>query len=92
MEELCQKCQGKGIIYEKDGKSHTCFDCLQAGKLTNFHYKFEKEDQVDSVCQKCNGKGIVKEANGSSHTCWDCLQAGRLDNHTRNLQDSNIKL
>lgn len=92
-ENVCPKCNGKGIIYGKDGASQTCFDCLQAGRLTSFHHKFEKEDQQrDNVCPKCHGRGIVKEANGSNHTCWDCLQSGRLDNHSKNLADTDIKI
>jgi len=92
MEMQCQKCNGTGIVYETDGKSHTCFDCLKAGKLTSFHYKEEKEEENNSVCKKCHGTGMVKETTGSTHTCWDCLNAGRLDNHTRNLKDSGIKV
>jgi DnaJ-class molecular chaperone len=88
----CPKCHGKGIVYESNGASHTCFDCLQSGQLTNFHHKFEKEEQSDTVCPKCHGTGIVKEGNGSSHTCWDCLTSGRLDNHSKNLKDPNIKV
>ena len=30
---ICQKCLGKGIIKEKDGTVHTCFDCLADGKF-----------------------------------------------------------
>ena len=26
--DLCKKCFGKGIIKEKDGTVHTCFECL----------------------------------------------------------------
>lgn len=25
----CPKCQGAGIIKDKDGTIHTCFDCLK---------------------------------------------------------------
>ncbi|MBI5148197.1 hypothetical protein HZA33_00790 [Candidatus Pacearchaeota archaeon] len=30
---VCQKCYGKGIVHEKDGSTHTCWDCLANGKL-----------------------------------------------------------
>jgi DnaJ-class molecular chaperone len=92
MDPNCQKCKGTGIVYEANGASHTCFDCLQAGKLTNFHHKFEQEEVKSEVCQKCKGTGIVKEGNGSSHTCWDCLNSGKLDNHSRNVPDAGIKI
>lgn len=92
-EEKCLKCNGSGIIYGKDGSSQTCFDCLNAGKLTSFHHKFDEEDQTNHMkCQKCNGSGIMKEKDGTNHTCWDCLTSGRLDNHNSNLKDSGIKV
>lgn len=89
--EKCQKCNGIGIIYEKDGKTHTCFDCLKSGKLTNFHYKEQPEQVSSTACQKCHGTGIVKDASGN-HTCWDCLMSGKLDNHSQSLPDHNIKI
>ncbi len=27
----CPKCHGTGIVKEKDGTVHTCWDCLQSG-------------------------------------------------------------
>ena len=33
MEETCKKCNGTGIVKEKDGSVHVCWDCLQAGRL-----------------------------------------------------------
>lgn len=29
----CPKCHNTGIVKEKDGTCHTCWDCMQAGKL-----------------------------------------------------------
>ncbi|MEM4325918.1 MAG: hypothetical protein QXU40_01295 [Candidatus Pacearchaeota archaeon] len=31
--ETCPKCKGTGVVKEKDGTVHTCFDCLIKGKL-----------------------------------------------------------
>jgi DnaJ-class molecular chaperone len=33
MSELCPKCKGTGVVREKDGSVHTCWDCLQNGQL-----------------------------------------------------------
>ncbi|MEM3091236.1 MAG: hypothetical protein QXU39_01075 [Candidatus Pacearchaeota archaeon] len=32
-ENVCKKCGGKKIIKEKDGTIHTCFECLEKGRL-----------------------------------------------------------
>lgn len=32
-EIVCQKCLDEGIIKEKDGMVHTCFDCLTNGRF-----------------------------------------------------------
>ena len=29
----CPKCKGTGIVKEKDGSIHTCWDCLNQGDL-----------------------------------------------------------
>ncbi|MEX2017123.1 MAG: hypothetical protein WD876_01485 [Candidatus Pacearchaeota archaeon] len=29
----CPKCKGTGIVKEKDGSVHTCFDCLMRGDM-----------------------------------------------------------
>ena len=29
----CPKCKGTGIVKEKDGGVHTCFDCLRRGAM-----------------------------------------------------------
>lgn len=89
--ETCSKCDGKGIIYERDGTAHTCLDCLKSGRLDSFHLKEEKKDIDSSVCPKCKGKRIIRDKDGTSHTCWDCLASGRLDNHSTNLPDTNIR-
>lgn len=31
--EVCLKCQGTGIVKEKDGSAHVCYDCLMSGRL-----------------------------------------------------------
>lgn len=31
--EKCPKCNGTGVIKDKDGSIHTCWDCLLAGRL-----------------------------------------------------------
>ncbi len=33
MEERCQKCNGTGMVKEKDGSVHVCWDCLREGRL-----------------------------------------------------------
>ncbi len=44
-EEICKKCNGTGIVKGKDGTSHTCWDCLRAGKL-DVHSKNVKDSGV----------------------------------------------
>jgi len=29
----CPKCNGTGVVKEKDGTVHVCWDCLNAGRL-----------------------------------------------------------
>jgi len=29
----CPKCDGTGIVKEQNGSIHTCWDCLQEGKM-----------------------------------------------------------
>ncbi len=91
MENTCSQCDGKGIIYFKDGTSKTCMECLNAGRLTNFHHEFGKEVENNHICPKCHGTGIVKGEKGACHTCWDCLQSGKLDNHSKNLPDFKLR-
>jgi hypothetical protein len=33
MTEPCFKCNNTGVVKEKDGSVHTCWDCLQKGQL-----------------------------------------------------------
>jgi len=33
MSQNCPKCHGTGVVKEKDGSIHTCWDCLQDGSL-----------------------------------------------------------
>jgi len=30
---ICEKCKGTGIVKEKNGTVHTCFDCLNSGRF-----------------------------------------------------------
>ncbi|MEM3405421.1 MAG: hypothetical protein QW117_00380 [Candidatus Pacearchaeota archaeon] len=45
MEKTCQKCKGTGVIKEKDGTIHTCWDCLGEGKMDQ-HSKDVKESGI----------------------------------------------
>jgi len=31
--EYCEKCHGSGIVKERDGTVHVCFDCLNSDRL-----------------------------------------------------------
>ena len=31
--KVCNKCHGKGRITDADGTYHTCYGCLQAGRI-----------------------------------------------------------
>lgn len=33
MGNQCPKCNGTGIVKDKDGSIHTCWDCLRDGKM-----------------------------------------------------------
>jgi hypothetical protein len=33
MIDNCSKCHGTGVVKEKNGSVHTCWDCLQNGNL-----------------------------------------------------------
>lgn len=44
-EEKCPKCNNTGIVKEKDGSVHVCYDCLSKGKL-NQHSKDLKETKI----------------------------------------------
>lgn len=32
-DKVCKKCHGTGIVKEGNGAIHTCWDCMQEGKL-----------------------------------------------------------
>lgn len=40
----CEKCNGRGMIKEKDGTVHICFDCLAAGRLDQHGDKSKMRD------------------------------------------------
>lgn len=42
---VCQKCKGTGIVKEKDGSIHTCWDCLNSGDMDQ-HDKNLKDSKV----------------------------------------------
>jgi DnaJ-class molecular chaperone len=33
MNKDCPKCHGTGVVKEKNGQIHTCWDCLRKGEL-----------------------------------------------------------
>ena len=43
--ENCQKCHGTGIVKDKDGTIHVCWNCLNSGKL-DVHSKDLKENNI----------------------------------------------
>lgn len=45
MEEKCPKCNNTGIVKEKTGTIHVCFDCLQKGRL-DVHTKNVPDSKV----------------------------------------------
>lgn len=34
-EPICRKCNDTGKVTEPNGQIHTCWDCLQSGRLDN---------------------------------------------------------
>ena len=44
-DEICAKCHGAGFVKEADGSVHTCWDCLQNGRLDS-HSKQVKDSGV----------------------------------------------
>ncbi len=43
--KFCDKCKNTGIVKEKDGSVHTCFDCLLAGRMDQ-HDVGKNSDEV----------------------------------------------
>lgn len=41
----CPKCHGTGMVKEKNGEVHTCFDCLQDGNMDQ-HSKEVKDNKI----------------------------------------------
>ena len=35
----CPKCNNTGMVKEKDGTCHTCWDCMQSGRLNQHSEK-----------------------------------------------------
>jgi len=46
MKEKCPKCKGTGVIKEKDGTIHTCWDCLGSGEFDQ-HSKEVKDSGIE---------------------------------------------
>ena len=45
MSDECLKCHNTGVVKEKDGSVHTCWDCLQKGQL-DVHSDIVPESKV----------------------------------------------
>ena len=45
MEFECPKCKGTGIVKDKDGSVHVCWDCLREGRL-DVHSKDIPESKI----------------------------------------------
>jgi len=45
MEGKCEKCNGTGIVKDKDGSVHTCWKCLEEGRL-DAHSKNVKDSGI----------------------------------------------
>ena len=43
--EECPKCHDTGVVREKNGQIHTCWDCLEKGKL-NVHSEKVQDSKV----------------------------------------------
>lgn len=41
----CPKCKGEGVVKEKDGTIHICYDCLQCGEFDQ-HSKEVKDSGI----------------------------------------------
>jgi DnaJ-class molecular chaperone len=41
----CPKCHGTGMVKEKNGEVHTCFDCLMSGNMEQ-HSKEIKDSKI----------------------------------------------
>jgi hypothetical protein len=44
-EEVCKKCGGSGMVKERNGSVHVCYDCLAAGRL-DVHSKDVKSSGI----------------------------------------------
>jgi len=42
----CPRCHGEGRVKEKDGTSHTCFDCLKDGSLDQHDKKLKDASEL----------------------------------------------
>ena len=44
---VCEKCRDTGMIKEKSGQVHICFDCLNSGRLDQHGDKSKMRDAKD---------------------------------------------
>ncbi|MFA5084534.1 MAG: hypothetical protein WC475_04130 [Candidatus Paceibacterota bacterium] len=44
-DKSCPKCHGAGMVKEKDGSIHTCWDCLQNGNMDQ-HSRTVRESNI----------------------------------------------
>ncbi len=42
MEEICRDCKGIRRVKGKDGSFHTCFKCLNSGKMDQHNQKLKE--------------------------------------------------
>ncbi|GIU68280.1 MAG: hypothetical protein KatS3mg001_130 [Candidatus Pacearchaeota archaeon] len=45
-EEVCPKCNNTGIVKEKSGEVHTCFDCLLSGRLDQHNKDLKSAEEL----------------------------------------------
>ena len=45
-DENCPKCKGTGIVKEKNGSVHTCFDCLAKGAMDQHDKKLKSAEEL----------------------------------------------
>ena len=46
MDDECPECHGAGVVKEKNGAVHTCWDCLEKGKL-DVHSKKVPDSKIE---------------------------------------------
>jgi DnaJ-class molecular chaperone len=46
MNDDCLKCHGTGLVKEKDGTIHTCFDCLAKGRMDQHDKNIKSAEEL----------------------------------------------